>query len=207
MSLISNAIKHGRNSIKLPSRNCVIRLTKTLKTFHYKGIICSDCGLFGTVFRAVEHSNKTHLKLFGSRDGTDMLMTCDHIIPYSQGGSNNFSNLQTLCCQCNYKKKDNVDKKLVESAQYSYKSVKDYIFSAYGKSKDRARFSREFSRVQTRARKFHGQVGLLCGDLDEILQLLYYIQEEYGYRIRLLNLRKIPSKTALKEFTCSLKSL
>jgi hypothetical protein len=39
---------------------------------------------------------------------------------------------------------------------------------------------------------------LLCGGIDEILQLLYYIHEKYGYKIRLHHLRRIPSETALR---------
>jgi 5-methylcytosine-specific restriction endonuclease McrA len=72
-----------------------------LKTFK-RSQTCVCCGLQGTKFllqRAVEEN--PHLNLFGEKDGEDILFTMDHFVPQSKGGTNDPSNLQTMCSQCN----------------------------------------------------------------------------------------------------------
>jgi len=192
MDLIAEAVRRKRGSISLPDET-QIRLTRTLRTFYRMGVVCTRCGLTGTVFRSVLHDDKVHLNLFGDKNGTQVLMTCDHIIPQSHGGSNNFHNLQVLCCQCNCEKDSQFDRRLTENAWYSYKSIKDYVCNTFSETSQRRRFYREFKHIQTRAREVHSESKLLCGSADEILQLLYYIREKYGYDIRLRHLKRIPA--------------
>ena len=42
-------------------------------------------------------------------DLTAKILQIDHIIPLKQGGTNDISNLQTLCAKCNRQKTDKLD--------------------------------------------------------------------------------------------------
>ena len=52
---------------------------------------------------------RPHLNLYAYTDkGEWVMMTQDHIFPKSKGGSNELSNLQTMCSVCNQAKGDKV---------------------------------------------------------------------------------------------------
>ena len=76
------------------------------RTFYQKGLRCACCGRIGTYFKLKADSKnieRAHFNLF-SEDGT--LMTKDHIIPRSKGGPDCIENFQTMCEECNKKKRD-----------------------------------------------------------------------------------------------------
>lgn len=87
-----------------------------LLTFKEKGHVCVQCGIEGTHF-AIERNysergtNKPyHINLYATKpDGTEVLMTCDHIHPKSLGGKNELANTQTMCGPCNWKKGSKVE--------------------------------------------------------------------------------------------------
>ena len=98
------------------------------RTFYQKGVRCACCGRIGTYFKLKADSKnieRAHFNLF-SEDGT--LMTKDHIIPRSKGGPDCIENFQTMCEECNKKKRDIMpeiipDVKLVHRKKAEIKAV------------------------------------------------------------------------------------
>lgn len=84
-----------------------VRITSTrLYNFKIHGITCVSCGITGSLL-AVEGPKKgrPHVNMYGfDKDGNEVLMTKDHVIPKSKGGANHISNMQTMCITCNMDK-------------------------------------------------------------------------------------------------------
>ena len=74
-----------------------------------RSLTCSLCGIKGNFF-AIETNKEEapHANLYAVKDGKEILMTKDHIIPTSKGGRNIPENLQTMCAVCNLKKADKI---------------------------------------------------------------------------------------------------
>ena len=74
------------------------------KLFKEKGVSCVEPGCIntGTHFKLDFNGNqKPHFNLYTDNG---ILMTKDHIIPKSYGGTNNKANYQVMCTKCNGKK-------------------------------------------------------------------------------------------------------
>jgi 5-methylcytosine-specific restriction endonuclease McrA len=82
------------------------------KLFKTKGTVCAECGIVGTFFaKERTFTKKTpkkvswHMNLYAiAADGTEVLMTKDHIYPKSLGGKDELENYQPMCHICNSKK-------------------------------------------------------------------------------------------------------
>jgi 5-methylcytosine-specific restriction endonuclease McrA len=77
--------------------------------FKHKGIECTCCGIKGEYFAKERAGNvqSYHFNLYGKRnDGTEVMLTKDHIIPKSKGGKDDLNNYNTLCYDCNQEKGD-----------------------------------------------------------------------------------------------------
>jgi 5-methylcytosine-specific restriction endonuclease McrA len=82
------------------------------KTF-VKNLECVNCGIKGVYFAKERTSPKDpyHLNLYGiAPNGSERLMTKDHIFPKSLGGTDDLDNLQTMCERCNTKKGNKIVK-------------------------------------------------------------------------------------------------
>jgi 5-methylcytosine-specific restriction endonuclease McrA len=85
--------------------------TLRLRTFAAKGITCVACKLRGLFFikeKQRAEVKRYHLALYAlDKNGQEVLMTKDHIIPKSRGGKNTLRNMQPMCLLCNQEKGDN----------------------------------------------------------------------------------------------------
>lgn len=75
-------------------------------------ICCIKCGIHGTHVVTYTHTHefrqKVRITIFCEINHGMRMMTQDHILPRSLGGSNRMTNLQPMCENCNRKKQNKV---------------------------------------------------------------------------------------------------
>lgn len=79
---------------------------RRLRVFHVHGLTCAStfCNKKGEyLIKARNSEGGFHLDIY-TKDFE--LMTIDHIVPKSKGGTNDIGNLQPMCHTCNAKKAD-----------------------------------------------------------------------------------------------------
>jgi len=117
IKLKKQGIKKGTSDfISITERNydghMVKMYSQRYQLFASKGVECVHCGLVGVFFGLEkiinQEGDRYHFNLYGIRDGQDMLITKDHIIPKSKGGKNSLSNYQVMCYACNSDKSNNI---------------------------------------------------------------------------------------------------
>lgn len=113
-----------------------------------RSLVCVQCGIKGTHFAAErplqDGAYRFHFNLYATTaDGGEVLMTKDHILPRSRGGTDDLYNLQTMCICCNNHKSNLVTRdieffadriKELEDGHYVYEDslfkLKDIILNA-----------------------------------------------------------------------------
>lgn len=99
--------KDKRNAKVLLDGDYIKGNSQRYQTFFTKGFKCACCGIKGKYFaKEITRGDASyHLNLYAlDKNGTEVLMTKDHIIPKSKGGQDVLDNYQPMCYICNYKK-------------------------------------------------------------------------------------------------------
>lgn len=105
VSIMVNNVKH------------MVKLNSLRLQCFKKSLTCVRCGIVGSImvldkFRASSRIPSAHFNLYAEKDGKWIMMTKDHIVPRSKGGSNHIDNLQTMCEYCNCKKGDTLEEEM-----------------------------------------------------------------------------------------------
>lgn len=79
-----------------------------LRMFREGKTKCVSCGLEGTHWHIERHRNDAvmpfSINLYGMNGYDEVMLTWDHILPKSLGGSNSILNAQCMCAPCNMNK-------------------------------------------------------------------------------------------------------
>lgn len=107
------------------------------------GIKCVECQIEGKYFALEQNTNskgqnnlkRFHFNLYGTnKEGNEVLITKDHIIPIAKGGKDKLDNYQVMCTKCNTEKgtKEGIDKVAqIEKEIKRVKADRDEILRKY----------------------------------------------------------------------------
>lgn len=111
--VLPHIVESGRKAIAKFDGNLVKMYSLRLRTFKIHGTKCVTCGTEGTFF-ALERNHgppnqpeanptgRYHFNLYGyNENGTEVILTKDHIRPKSKDGQDTINNMQTMCGICN----------------------------------------------------------------------------------------------------------
>lgn len=126
--------------VKLETNDGPVELK--LKPFKFRlfkeNMSCVCCGIKGTEMFLEKLGQDFMVNLYAKKDGRFVLMTKDHIVARAYGGRDNYSNMQTMCCECNsLKSHHNVtldDLRLVKKQNGGFEGVLNYDRPRFQKS-------------------------------------------------------------------------
>lgn len=105
------------------------------KVLNQKGCKCVNCGVEGIFFaRELDQMGTECLHLYGMKDGNEVMITMDHIVPKSKGGGYTTSNLQPMCEVCNVRKSNHEDQvfKQQEAVKFGVGTTKEIVVYTKG---------------------------------------------------------------------------
>jgi len=162
-------IKIGKHSLRVSNRILMFKENPS----------CVRCGLTGVRFYAEKMTcdKRPHLNLYAEKDGKEILMTKDHIIPKCFGGPDRYENLQTMCTKCNNKKSNEPERlreliKIPEDEEV----IKDLIINmlfCYNvlKKEKNPDGSKKYAELIKKLRKFFNSNIKIGRNIDEVLSL------------------------------------
>lgn len=108
--------KNVDRKFKVGGKTYLVKMNSSRYYTFRDNLSCVCCGLKGVKFKLQRHpvqpkqpEHRAHFNLFGvERDGTEVMLTKDHIKPKSLGGPNSLNNYQTMCMVCNGLKRNQV---------------------------------------------------------------------------------------------------
>jgi 5-methylcytosine-specific restriction endonuclease McrA len=122
MDLIFNKMSAKEN---LVIGDVVVPLeSKRYKCYARNGVTCVRCGKVAHYFAVekakLQDTNTYHLNLYHKTDeGREIMMTVDHILPKSRGGTDDLINLQPMCIICNNRKGNDLEGEQVDLLKIS----------------------------------------------------------------------------------------
>ncbi len=105
--------KYSKKIYRVNGKNITVNMgSHRYQLFALKGLKCTMCGIKGSYFmleRGIkDNPKKGHFNLYAiDNNGTEVMITKDHIIPRSKGGANKLDNYQVMCIKCNQLKGNN----------------------------------------------------------------------------------------------------
>ena len=101
---IDEVLPYIGNNEKLYDGDWIYMGSSRYQNFAKHGVECVVCGLKGEFFAKERCKNQDyyHFNLYAyDKNGKEVMMTKDHIIPKSKGGKNELDNYQPMCKKCN----------------------------------------------------------------------------------------------------------
>ena len=96
-------VEESKQEFKVGEQSYFVRMSSDRYHVFKANPNCVSCGLAGNklILDMNPGDQSPHFNLYAEEDGRLVLMTKDHVLAKSKGGTDDLSNFQTMCCVCN----------------------------------------------------------------------------------------------------------